>query len=441
MFTKLKKFASSIVSKTFQKDQYKKTLNLPILFIIILIDLFLIFSIFTGLSNVAIILGDSNKFYPCTNEIETIRSLDREKELKGEEHKIDYISNLNYEIGTTGIIYGEKELKGEGYKIDYIDNLNYSNNYYGNRYDQPEVDSYCKEFGKVRNNLLRSQIIKSTVIDINNLKLNIFNKESQIKNLQNQYDSTLLEKIAGQEAKNSINSANSETTKNSIELINKENKELSEVIKKSRKIIIDNQEVKNYLAYPINKGDQYYNYRKRLSDFEFWLPVKSFILQLFYLAPVILISFFLSKYFASKQWQILGVISWNIFLLSFIPLILKIMNFLQFGTIYDLIYRFFAYLFSSFSDSFLFLLSYLYIIAIPCVGYLFIWILQKTIFNKTLTYRKRIANSRCINCNTNIKESDIFCNYCGTSQYETCPNCHQSSRVGAEFCQHCGIKK
>ena len=70
-----------------------------------------------------------------------------------------------------------------------------------------------------------------------------------------------------------------------------------------------------------------------------------------------------------------------------------------------------------------------------------IWVLQKTIFNKTLTYKKRIAKGQCINCDIRLRDSDLFCTSCGTSQYETCPNCHQSSRVGAEFCQHCGIKK
>jgi hypothetical protein len=387
-----------------QKNAFKNSLNTPTIIIIILIDLFLIFNIFSGLNNVNAVLGNQSTIYPCAEEIRRVRSQDLSTNQKIKE----LLSRKD--TNTTWQPYG-------GYTGFY------------------ETDSYCKSFDQIIGKIYNNQDINRFYQEITTNELANNQDKNQIETLRSQYNSTLLENIAGQDSSKSINQATSSDTKSKIEALEQNINKRDQDIKVNYEKISQNPNIKDYLAYSSNS--EYEKFVQRLDQYNFWYPIFTFLLQIAYLLPIIAITYLLNLLFIKKGWQILSVITWNIFLLSFIPILLRILEFLQIGILFTLLFELIAAL----SQGLIFVVSYFYIILIPLIGYLFILILQKTIFNQKLIRRDRIAKCRCINCNFKLRTNDIFCPKCGFNQYRTCANCKSQTFIGLDYCSHCGTKQ
>jgi hypothetical protein len=128
------------------------------------------------------------------------------------------------------------------------------------------------------------------------------------------------------------------------------------------------------------------------------------------------------------------LISWHLLVIFLIPLLFKVFEFLQVGVLFTFISKVIYSIFGSL----LFLISYIYILLIPLLGFGLIKIFQEFVFNSKIQMAKRVQKSQCVNCASKIRSFDIYCPHCSTYQLSECQNCHNLTYKGLPYCNQCG---
>jgi len=403
MFTALKIILNKV--KGLLTNAYAKTvkisetesLNKVSLGFIILIDIFIFINIFSGLQFAANIIPANYEIYPCKSDF--------------------YISN-------TTNIYKDNIYKANRNTLDFkprtSNNLPY------------KIAPICLEYQDKFNNL-RNQLAPSYQ-KINQLGNDINIKNSETNKLKQQYDSALLEKIADQKKENSINDKSADEIKTRIDQLDKDNQDINSEITKAQNSIADNQLFRDFINFV---RDKQFEVNKDFNDIYFWYEVQVLVAQIIFLLPIILVTLLLHRFSIKKEWNLLGLIFWHIFLITLIPVIYQIFNFIQFGLIFGLIFGAISQIFSGF----LIFGTYGLIIIIPLVGFGLIKITQKFVFNEKIQAQNRIQKMKCIHCSRKLRIGDNFCPFCGTDQFQNCTNCNKQTYKYQKHCKHCGHKQ
>jgi predicted RNA-binding Zn-ribbon protein involved in translation (DUF1610 family) len=403
MFTALKILLNKV--KGLLTNSYAKTvkisetesLNKVSLGFIILIDIFIFINIFSGLQFAANIIPANYEIYPCKSDF--------------------YISN-------TANIYKDNIYKANRNTLDFkprtSNNLPY------------KIAPICLEYQDKFNNL-RNQLAPSYQ-KINQLGNDINIKNSETNKLKQQYDSALLEKIADQKKENSINDKSADEIKTRIDQLDKDNQDINSEITKAQNSIADNQLFRDFINFV---RDKQFEVNKDFNDIYFWYEIQVLVAQIIFLLPIILVTLLLHRFSIKKEWNLLGLIFWHIFLITLIPVIYQIFNFIQFGLIFGLIFGAISQIFSGF----LIFGTYGLIIIIPLVGFGLIKITQKFVFNEKIQSQNRIQKMKCIHCSRKLRIDDNFCPFCGTDQFQNCTNCNKQTYKYQKHCKHCGHKQ
>lgn len=391
------------------KEVKFSTINKFNLIIFIVIDIFLIINIFSGLNVVTNVVNTPRNYLPCKTELTNTRT------------------NLNSS-------YDEVKLS----TIKNLINKNYNN--YNYSYYQSgvliysEPDPYCKKYENAESAVTNDNELNNLVKTNNNLEDEVKTLRNTNATLENQYNSTLLEKIADQNSNSSINQSTSKNTKTDIENNKLKISSNNSLIASNNKQILKSKGLKDLTAFVNN--DETNNFIQWTKNYEIIYSIIVFLLQVAFLLPLILVSLVLYKFSQKKGWVTLATIFWNIYALSFIHIVVKILNFLQFSYVANLVLN----ILGGLVGGLYFLINYLYIILIPLFGFIIIQILQKTVFSKKRQERIRATKNQCTNCSKPIHKDDTFCGNCGTQAKIKCPNCGAMRTIGANHCQNCGLK-
>ncbi|MEH2361372.1 MAG: hypothetical protein V7K58_16980, partial [Nostoc sp.] len=105
------------------------------------------------------------------------------------------------------------------------------------------------------------------------------------------------------------------------------------------------------------------------------------------------------------------------------------------------IFQFIFDIISAILGGLLFLISYVYILLIPVIGFGIIQFFQKFVFNAKVQAASRVQKSRCVNCAKKIQHLDTYCPHCGYYQYIECQNCHNLTYTHLPYCKHCGTSQ
>jgi predicted RNA-binding Zn-ribbon protein involved in translation (DUF1610 family) len=168
----------------------------------------------------------------------------------------------------------------------------------------------------------------------------------------------------------------------------------------------------------------------------FWYPSIQLVFQALFLLPLLAIALFIHRIAVRKGAGLVALITWHLLVIFFIPLLLKIFEFLQVGVLLQFLIDIIGKLFGGL----LFLVSYLYIFIIPLVGFALIKIFQRfTPTSKIQDVRgMRFQNQLCLNCAKRIRPQDAHCPHCGYDQYVECQSCHQPTYKHLAHCKQCG---
>ncbi|MEH2260824.1 hypothetical protein [Nostoc sp.] len=408
MFARIRRILSQFFSKS--RTINNEPLNKVSLIVIIIIDIFILINVFTGLDDISRWHISPTQAYPCYSEWQ------------------------NYQTKTT---------KDKDYEIVRLSLSSYTNNQFSFRvnYQQAEaghlgkVSQTCLQYADYKdkiNNPEKQQIIKT----IEQKQAKISRLEQANSTIKSQYDSTLLEKIAGQNREQSINQVSAEKAKQALEENNRQISTLKQETSILKNELLSKPESISFINF-LKDDNRFQEVEKGYQQASFWNPSIQLGFQSLFLLPLILIALSVHKLAQRRGYGLVSLISWHLLVIFFIPLIVKIFEFLQVGAIF----RFLFDIVSAIFGGLLFLINYVYILLIPVIGFGIIQFFQKFVFNAKVQAASRVQKSRCVNCAKQIRHLDTYCPHCGYYQYIECHNCHNLTYKHLSYCKHCGTSQ
>jgi uncharacterized membrane protein YuzA (DUF378 family) len=399
MFTKLNNLWNQFFRRSRRIND--KPLNKVSLLVIIIVDIFILVNVFTGLDDISRWHLSPQQVYTCYSEWPS--------------YKTNNSPDRDYDLITTFLV----DYKNNNYQDEEIGHLG-------------KVSPICLQYADIKNKL-NNQENKTLLSKIQTKQDNINILENNNRIIRSQYDSTLLEKIAGQSANNSINWVKAEEAKQKLEENNKKISKIKEEIVKLKNELLQKPSSQNLLAFMRNES-KFNDVEAGYKNATFWYPSIQLGFQVLFLAPLIIVALLVNQYAQSRGYGLIALISWHLLVIFFIPLIFKAFEFLQIGIITQFIFDIIGAIFGGL----VFLVQYVYILLIPLFGFAVIKFLQKFVFNTKSQAAKRVQKSQCINCAKTIKNQDAHCPHCGYYQYVECHHCHELTYKNLPYCYHCG---
>lgn len=391
-------------------NNYRRVNNEPLnkvsLIVIILVDIFILINVFTGLTNISQWHLSPDQAYPCYSEWDS--------------YKTQTNKNKDYEQLRTSLLSSNN---GQSIKQRYQD---VEVGHLG------RVSPICLSYGESKDKLNNPQNQKLlTTIDQTQDKISRL--QSKNITIRQQYDSTLLEKTAGQSPEKSINQVPAGKAKQELEANNRQITNLKSELSSLQNQLLKKPESISFLSF-INDTNGFNELQKGYKDASFWYPSIQLFFQSIFLLPLILIALLVNNFSYQKGYGLIALICWHLLVIFLIPLIVKIFQFMQIGVIFQAIFNIISVLFGGL----VFLISYVYILLIPVVGFGMIKFFQTVVFNPKIQALSRIQKSRCIRCAKKIRPTDSYCPHCGYYQYIECHNCHELTYKELPYCHHCG---
>ena len=295
-----------------------------------------------------------------------------------------------------------------------------------------KVSDICLNYAGYKdktNNPKNQQIVQL----INQKQFKVGELKQANNQIRAQYDSTLLEKIAGQPRGQSINQVSAEKAKLELDKNTRNISTLEKEISNLKNELTQKPENLRFFAF-LQDSNKFNTVDEGYKQASFWYPSIQLLFQSLFLIPLIAIALSVHRFALGRGYGLIALISWHLLVIFFIPLIIKIFEFLRFGAIFEFIFNAIATLFGGL----IFLVSYLYILLIPLIGFGIIKFFQRIVFNTKLQAANRFQKVRCIRCAKKIRNNDTYCPHCGYHQYVECPNCHNMTYKYLSYCKHCG---
>ncbi|MFT7371919.1 MAG: hypothetical protein ACI9T9_000598 [Oleiphilaceae bacterium] len=174
---------------------------------------------------------------------------------------------------------------------------------------------------------------------------------------------------------------------------------------------------------------------EELRNLNFWYPVKRLGMELLFLLPLIIIFFLWNSksITASRPYQ--SLVSSHLLVVVFIPVVFKLLE-----LVYDImpkkILKYVIQLLESLN--LVAIWHYLMMGAGIMAAMALIYFMQKKIFSPEKLMQKRITKCLCQNCGVHLPREDKSCSICGFKQYRNCSHCKKETYVNGKFCKECG---
>lgn len=413
MFTKIR----SILGQFFKNSRTinNEPLNKVSLIVIIVVDIFILINVFTGLEEISRWPLSPYEAYPCYSEWENYQKQSDQNDKNNDKNK-------DYDIIINSLTFNNQSNFKAAYQQQEIGHLG-------------KVSEICVNYGQLKDSL-NNDLSENIITNINQRKEQIDKKEQDNKNIRSQYDSTLLEKTAGQPSKNSINQVSAEDAKQELDKNQQQIEQFKQEINNLKKQLLNKPETLNFLSF-LKDENKFAAVKQGYERASFWYPTIQFIFQSIFLLPLIIIALSVHRISQRRGYGLIGLISWHLLVIFLIPLVLKVLEFLQVGVIFQVLLS----VVNKLLGGLLFLISYVYIFLIPLIGFGIIKFFQRVVFSTKVQAAKRVQKSQCINCGKTLKSNNAYCPHCGYYQYIECHNCHNLTYKKLPYCYHCGTEQ
>ncbi|MGI0494451.1 hypothetical protein ACN4EG_21920 [Alkalinema pantanalense CENA528] len=383
-------------------------LNKVSLIVILVVDLFILTNVFMGLNDISQWYLNPSDAYPCYSAWSDYRAA-----------KPDKPADRDFALLQRSIRNVSQESVQQSYQRLQTDHLG-------------TVSPICLKSAEYQDQA-NTPDNRKTLQTIEQRQTKIRSLEQANTKIRSQYDSTLLEKLAGQPKNQSINEVSAEKAKQELDKNNQSIANLKQEITDLKQQLLAKPEITQFLGFLAN-GDQFNTVEQGYRQASFWYPSIQFLFQALFLIPLIGLALWVHRLANRRGYGLIALISWHLLVIFCIPLLLKAFEFLQVGVVFEFVFDVITALFGGL----LFLVSYLYILLIPLIGFGIIKLFQRFVFNQKLQAANRVQKSRCISCGRKIRPQDSHCPHCGFYQFVDCPNCHQPTYQYLPYCKECG---
>nr|WP_238717804.1 hypothetical protein [Petrachloros mirabilis] len=400
-----------LVRRFFRKSSTidREPINKVSLIVIILIDIFILVNVFSGLDDIGRWPLSPSQAYPCYSEWQNYRADTRPTVTKTNallrQAIQDQESGLpsfrqRYEQGVVGHL-GQLSDTCLAY-ADHKDAINTSAN-------------------------------QERLQGINQRQASIDRLTQANREIREQYDSSLLEQIAGQEPGQSILGVQAAAARETLEQNDRQIATLETEISRLEQELRTTPESETWLA-TLNDEATFNRLQRAYEHSSFWHPSGRFLFQALFLLPLIALALWVHITAQSRNYGLISLMSWHLLVIFCVPLLFKLFEFLQVGVIF----QFLAEAVTALLGGLLFLVNYLYILLIPLMGFGIIKLFQQLVFNTKRQAANRVQKSKCIRCARKLHPQDAYCPHCGFYQWVECSECHGLTYCHLPYCRLCG---
>ena len=175
--------------------------------------------------------------------------------------------------------------------------------------------------------------------------------------------------------------------------------------------------------------------RDELRRLNYWYPVQRLGMEMLFLLPLFAAFYFWNARSIARRRPFQTLVSSHLVVIALIPAFLKIVD-----LIYDIIpKRLLKHVIELLESLKLVALWHYLLMGVAVVAALaLIYLFQRKLFSRDKVIERRIAKGLCQNCNQRLPADSAACPLCGFLQYSTCSHCGGSTYVYGKFCKECG---
>ncbi len=389
-------------------------LNKVSLIVIILIDLFILFNTFQGLNEIAQWPMSPSTAHPCHSEWQ------RYRQDKPDSRDINILRNAlepqlySPPLGSDAATTLEQQFRQS------------------NAIHLGQVAETCLNYAALHDQIATSSA-KSFQEQINQKQSQIQQLESSNAQIRSQYDSTLLEEIAGQSSERSINAVAASQAKQTLADNDSKISALKQETKALEQQILGQPESVAFLDF-LQDDQQWQPLETSYRRSQFWHPTIQLGMQTAFLLPLMALAFWIHRTCQRRGYGLAALISWHLLVVFFVPFVFKVFELLQFGAVFAAI----ADIVWELAQGLIFLVRYAAILTIPLVGFGLIRFFQRFVFNPKIQAANRVQKNRCIRCAKRLGPHDDHCPHCGYHQLTDCLSCHEPTYKHLPYCKQCG---
>lgn len=254
---------------------------------------------------------------------------------------------------------------------------------------------------------------------------------AQIERLKGSYDTALLEKLAGAEAPTRADTLGRELAAKTgaLDEVTGRLAQLEAAIGREARVQALWQRIDAVQA------DDRERLRADLRQLESWYPVRRLGWELLFLAPLLGLFYAWNAASIRRGRAVQTLVSAHLLVVAFIPVLCKLLQ-----LVYDILpRRFLRQLMALLESAHLIALwNYLVIALAVAASLALIYVVQNKLFARDKLLARRIARGQCQDCGLALPPDSAFCPACGFGQFAPCPHCGQASHVHGRFCRACG---
>jgi len=318
-----------------------------------------------------------------------------------------------------------------------LDNLSgivvaYNSSYYLPEERKKDRHPVCKPYIELLDQIKNDRELVTLFEDRNRFDRESRDLQRKIGELKGAYDTSLLETIARQKE----GQANVDLIKRDVQGKTDALNSMRGQIGALEQKINENLKVRHF--WEKLQGLQQADREKLRSDLRhsyFWFPVKKLVMQMLFLLPLFAVFYFWNASSIRKGRGIQVLVSAHLLVVSFIPIFFKIIE-----TVYDIIPKKLLQKLIGLLESLkLVAIWYYLVIALAIAAALFIiYIFQKKLFSREKLLERRIARGQCQQCGKHLPAGSSACPFCGFAQFRACSSCGRPTLVFGKYCRECG---
>lgn len=268
--------------------------------------------------------------------------------------------------------------------------------------------------------------------ELRRLKQESATLRSGLEQVKGAYDSRLLEKIAGEKAAGS-------STENLRKQIDAQITALDEAVR-SERVLGETLEklprMQGFYQRIAAIGDADRNVlADELRRQNFWYPAKRLGWQLLFLLPLLAVFYFWNSRSVTRNRPYQMLVSSHLLVVAAVPLLFKVAE-----LAYDILpHRFFRQALDLLEAIKLVAVWHYLVIAVAIAAAMaLIYLFQKKLFSHERVMQRRTARGECHACGLRLPPGSRHCPACGAGQFRECRHCHQQTLAHCRFCTSCG---
>ena len=274
--------------------------------------------------------------------------------------------------------------------------------------------------------------LRPVFADIRKIREHSGDLRTQIERLKGSYDTALLEAIA----RPGETHANAEALGNDLRTRTDTLNVLTQKLAGLEAAAQDNRRVqKLWLELDAVSESARQRLRADLWRLDFWYPVKRLGMEMIFLLPLLGLFYAWNLASIRNSRPVQTLVSSHLLVIAVIPVLCKIIQ-----LVYDILPRKFLHSLVVFLESLKLIAVWHYLaMALAIAATLaLIYVVQNKLFSREKLLARRISRGLCQDCGRPLAPGSAACPLCGFVQFKPCPHCGKPAHVFGSYCADCG---